>query len=52
MFDKLTFLLTSSEKRVIVLLLIITFFLSIIEAFGKAAIMPFISAASNPELIN
>ena len=51
MFDKITFLLTSSEKRVIALLLIMSFFLSIIEAFGIAAIMPFISAAANPELI-
>jgi len=49
--NKLNFLLTSKDKRMLVILLIMSVVLSFVEVVGISAIMPFISVASNPELI-
>lgn len=48
---KLNKLLTSKDKKILLMLLVLSFFLSIIETVGITAIMPFISIASNPDLI-
>lgn len=49
---KLISLLTLKDKKFLLLLFILTIFLSIIETVGISAIMPFISIASNPDLID
>jgi ATP-binding cassette, subfamily B, bacterial PglK len=49
---KLRSLLTRRNKQFLLVLLALTVLLSIIETVGISAIMPFISVASNPELIN
>ena len=51
MIKKLNFLLTRSDKKFLVILLFMSLLLSVIETIGITAIMPFISIASNPELI-
>ena len=51
MIHKLIFLLSKKDKRKIFILLIMTLVLSFIEIVGVSAIMPFISVASNPDLI-
>lgn len=49
---KLRSLLTQKDKKFLVILFLLTILLSIIETVGISAIMPFISIASNPDLIN
>lgn len=51
MIRKLNFLLTLEDKKFLIVLLLMSILLSIIETVGITAIMPFISIASNPELI-
>ena len=51
MIHKLIFLLSKKDKRKIFILLIMCLVLSFVEIVGVAAIMPFISVASNPDLI-
>ena len=51
MIKKLVFLLSTQDKKMLALLLLMSFFLSIIETIGISAIMPFIAMASNPEFI-
>ncbi len=51
-FKKLNYLFTDQDRRLLVILFIMSFFLSIIETIGISAIMPFISTASNPEVIH
>lgn len=51
MINKINFLLTNKDKKTLFILLIMSIILSIIETIGITAIMPFISVASNPELI-
>ena len=51
MINKINFLLTKKDKKTLGVLLIMSVFLSIIETIGITAIMPFISVASNPDLI-
>jgi len=48
---KIDFLLTKKDKKTLILLFFMTIILSIIETIGITAIMPFISTASNPNLI-
>jgi len=50
-FHKLKYLLNKQDIRMLFILLIMTIFLSLVETVGISAIMPFISTASNPELI-
>ncbi|MDR3312398.1 MAG: ABC transporter ATP-binding protein [Spirochaetaceae bacterium] len=50
--NKLRFLLTRKQKWYLIILFILTIFLSIIETVGVSIIMPFISVASNPDLID
>ena len=52
MLKKLNFLLSRKEKRSLLLLLVMSLFLSIIETVGIGAIMPFISMATYPDLVN
>lgn len=49
--NKINRVLTRSDKRAIVILLFCSILLSLIETVGISAIMPFISLASNPTLI-
>lgn len=49
---KLRSLLTKKDKKFLLILFLLTIFLSIIETVGISAIMPFISIASNPDLID
>ncbi len=49
---KLSALLTLKDKKFLLFLFILTIFLSVIETVGISAIMPFISIASNPDLID
>ncbi|MAC83422.1 MAG: ABC transporter ATP-binding protein [Arcobacter sp.] len=51
MIKKINFLLTRNDKKWLGLLLLLSLIASIIETVGISAIMPFISMASNPELI-
>ena len=51
MIYKLIFLLSKKDKGKIFILLIMSLVLSFVEIVGVAAIMPFISVASNPDLI-
>jgi ABC-type multidrug transport system fused ATPase/permease subunit len=51
MLKKLNFLLSKKERRVLLLLLFMSLFLSVIEVVGIGAIMPFIAMATNPDLI-
>lgn len=51
-YNKFNALLSLRDRRLLVVLLFMSLFLSIIETIGIAAVMPFISVASNPELIN
>ena len=49
---KLRFLLNRRNKQFLLALMFLTVMLSVIETVGISAIMPFISVASNPELIH
>jgi len=49
---KLRVLLTRQNKIFLLWLLLLTIVLSLIETVGISAIMPFISVASNPDLVN
>ena len=49
---KIKTLLSFKDKKTLLILLIMSFFLSLIEIVGIAAIMPFISIASDPTLIH
>lgn len=49
---KLNVLLNHKDKNQLFILLLMSFLLSIIETVGISAIMPFISIASNPDLIS
>lgn len=49
---KLISLLTLKDKKFLLFLFILTILLSVIETVGISAIMPFISIASNPDLID
>lgn len=50
--QKLQSLLTKKDKKFLFVLFIFTILLSIIETVGISAIMPFISIASNPDLLD
>ena len=50
--NKLRFLLHRKNKIFLLWLLVLTFILSLVETIGISAIMPFISVASNPDLID
>lgn len=52
MISKIRSLLTKKDKKFLIFLFIFTIFMSIIETVGISAIMPFISIASNPNLID
>ena len=49
---KLNLLLTSKQKLYLFILLMLTLFLSFIETIGISTIMPFITVASNPEVLD
>jgi ATP-binding cassette, subfamily B, bacterial PglK len=51
LFTKLKTLLKKQDRKKLVILLLMTILLSIIETVGITAIIPFISTASNPDLI-
>jgi ATP-binding cassette subfamily B protein/ATP-binding cassette subfamily C protein len=51
LIKKINYLLTQKDKKWLILLLFLSLLSSIIETVGISAIMPFISMASNPELI-
>ena len=51
MYKKLTSLLTRHDKKFLMLLVIFSIFIALVETVGIAAIMPFISVASNFEVI-
>ncbi|PAF41251.1 ABC transporter ATP-binding protein [Helicobacter sp. 11S03491-1] len=50
--NKLRRLITKKDKIILLILLFATIFLSVIETFGISVIMPFITFASNPNLIS
>lgn len=50
-FNKIRYLMTRRDKIILLLLLIATFILSILETFAISVIMPFITFASNPDMI-
>lgn len=50
-YSKFNSLLTLKDKQVFFLLLLMSIFLSFVEAIGITAFMPFISTAATPELI-
>lgn len=50
-FNKIRYLMTRRDKIILLLLLIATFILSILETFAISIIMPFITFASNPDMI-
>jgi len=50
-FHKLTFLLDKRRKLFLIVLFFASIFLSLVETAGISVIMPFISVATNPELI-
>lgn len=52
MYKKLNALLTKQDKKFLILLVIFSIFVASIETIGVAAIMPFISLASNFTLIS
>lgn len=49
---KFNFLLTNKDKNSLLFLLLMSLFLSVIETISLASIVPFISMASNHEIIN
>jgi len=49
---KLNRLLTKRQKIFLFILLLLTIFLSLVETAGISAIMPFITVASNPDVLN
>ncbi len=51
-FKKLNRLLSRKQKAYLSIIFVLTLFLSLIETIGISIIMPFISIASNPDLIN
>lgn len=51
-FYKLNYLFSNKDKKFLFILLLMSLLLSVIETIGITAIMPFISIASNPELIH
>ncbi|MGJ0353539.1 ABC transporter ATP-binding protein [Aliarcobacter cryaerophilus] len=51
MYKKLNSLLTKNDKRFLFLLIVFSIFIALIETVGIAAIMPFISVASDFEVI-
>jgi len=51
MFYKINDLLTKSEKKLLILLIFFSIFISIIETFSVSIIMPFISVANNFDLV-
>ncbi|MDN5096013.1 ABC transporter ATP-binding protein [Aliarcobacter butzleri] len=51
MYKKLNSLLTKNDKRFLFLLVVFSIFIALIETVGIAAIMPFISVASDFEVI-
>ena len=52
MYKKLTSLLTRHDKKFLILLVIFSILIALVETVGIAAIMPFISVASNFETIH
>jgi len=52
MIKKINYLLSKKDKKWLVILLFLSLLSSIIETVGIGAIMPFISMASNPDLIS
>ena len=50
-FQKIRYLITRRDKFILLFLLIATFFLSMIETIAVSIIMPFITFASNPNMI-
>ena len=51
-YVKLKYLLSLNNKKFLIILVFMSMLLSIIEAIGITAIMPFISTAANPNLIH
>ena len=51
-FSKLLLLLDKRRKFFLIVLFFMVIFLSLIETAGVSIIMPFISAASNPDIVN
>jgi ATP-binding cassette, subfamily B, bacterial PglK len=51
MIAKLSYFLTKKDKRKLFVLLVMSLILSIVESVGVAAIMPFITVASSPDLV-
>lgn len=52
LFEKLLLLLSKSDKKYLLLLVLFSIFISMIETIGITAIMPFISVASDFSIIN
>ena len=50
--NKIFSVLTHAEKKNFIILLLTSFVVAILEVFGVALIMPFISVTSNPNIIN
>ena len=50
-FKKILYLLNPSEKKKIILLLILIFCMAFIDMIGVASILPFIAVVANPQLI-
>ena len=50
--NKIFSILTQAEKKNFIILILTSFVVAILEVFGVALIMPFISVTSNPDLIN
>ena len=51
-FSRLFRLLTRRQKIYLLILLVLTIGFSLVETIGISAIMPFISLASDPKLLN
>ncbi len=45
-------LMTPKERRYGVMLLVVIFFMSILEVLGVASVMPFMAVAANPNIID
>jgi ABC-type multidrug transport system fused ATPase/permease subunit len=50
-FKKFLFLLTSREKKIAALLLVLTLMMALLDMIGVASILPFVSVLTNPSLI-
>ena len=50
-FKKLAFILTSSERKSAILLLVMIIIMALLEMIGVASILPFITVLTSPNLI-